>query len=208
MRTCLITQTKGGVGKTTLTFALGVEAARAGNSVLLLDADDTQRSLTSLIGKRSGDYPAIAEVASGSVSGALADPAVQAYDIVLIDGPPRASLDVRELVRLVDFVLLPVGASPLDVEASNVILKHVQNRVPFAYVIARADPRRTVVGQVHGVLSAAYPVAPTVYERSDWVTAAGSGHAPVEWNPSSKASAEIAALWKYVDAQMPKRVKT
>ena len=208
MRSCLITQTKGGTGKTTLTFALGVEAARAGASVLLLDADDTQRSLTSLIEKRSGDYPAIAEVASGSVSDALSDPTVRAYDVVLIDGPPRASLDVRELVRQVDFVLLPVGASPLDVEASNVILKHVNGRVPFAYVIARADPRRAVVGQVHGVLSAAYPVGPTVYERSDWVTAAGSGQAPVEWNPGGKAAGELAALWKYVDKQMRGNAKT
>ncbi|MBK1669514.1 hypothetical protein CKO28_15855 [Rhodovibrio sodomensis] len=202
MRSCLITQTKGGTGKTTLTFALGVEAARAGASVLLLDADDTQRSLTSLIAKRSGDYPAIAEVSSGSVSDALRDADVRAYDVVLIDGPPRASLDVRGLVRQVDFVLLPVGASPLDVEASNIILKHVQGRVSFAYVIARADPRRAVVGHVHGVLAAAYSVGPTIYERSDWVTAAGSGRAPVEWNPNGKAAGEIASLWKYVDAQM------
>jgi chromosome partitioning protein len=208
MRTCVITQTKGGVGKTSLTFALGVEAARAGHSVLLLDGDDTQRSLTSLIGKRSGEYPAIAEVTSGSIRDALNDPAVQAYDVVLIDGPPRASLDVRELVRQVDFVLLPVGASPLDVEASNVILKHVHGRVPFAYVIARADPRRSVVGQVHGILAAAYPLGPTIYERSDWVTAAGSGQAPVEWNPSGKAAGEITALWQYVDAQMRMHANT
>lgn len=199
MRSILITQTKGGVGKTTLTLALAVEASRAGLSVLVIDADSLQRSLTALMDKREADSPHIADVGEGAVAEALQDPQVQAYDLVLIDGAPRLTYDVRQLLETVDLVLLPIGASPMDVEASGAIVQPVRKAgTPFAFVMNRCDARRAVVGQVRGVLAAAYDVAPILHERADWIVAAGSGQAPCEWNPSGKAAAEAAELWNYV----------
>lgn len=203
MRSILVAQTKGGVGKTTLTFGLAVEAVRAGLSCVVIDADDVQRSLSGLMAKREADAPALAKIGGGSVADALSAPEIASYDVAVIDGPPRLTTDVRGLVKAVDYVLLPIGASPLDVEASSAILDPVRRTgTSFSFVINRADARRAVVGQVRAVLAAAYPVGPIMYERSDWIVTAGSGQSPAEWNASGKAAAEIAELWKYVDTQM------
>jgi chromosome partitioning protein len=201
MQSVLITNTKGGVGKTTLTLALAVEGVRAGLQVCVIDADAVQQSLSTLMDKREADAPHVADVQDGSVADVL--PELQAYDLVIIDGAPRLTLDVRQLLEAVDLVLIPIGASPMDVEASGAIVQPVRKAgTPFAFVINRADARRAVVGQVRGILAAAYAVAPIVHERSDWIAAAGSGLVPAEWNEASKAAAEAADLWRYVAAQL------
>lgn len=201
MRSYLIAQSKGGVGKTTMTFVLAVEATRNGLATLVIDADHSQKSLTAIMNKRSVAAPALATVRDGGIADALQDATVRSYDRIFVDAPPLLNVDVQELVRAVDKVVMPIQASPLDVEASAPLLQAVQAvGRSYCYVINAADGRRSVVRQVHSVLAAQHPVAPIVGDRADFVTAVGAGQAPFEFSPSSKAAKEIAEVWSYVDA--------
>jgi chromosome partitioning protein len=62
-----IVNQKGGVGKTTVSLALGAAAARRGSRVLLLDLDP-QASATSVLGADADDRPTLTEVMLGGDS--------------------------------------------------------------------------------------------------------------------------------------------
>src|ERR1700761_2318742 len=111
---------KGGVGKTTLAANLAREMAN-GAEVRLLDVDP-QKSLTIWASMGSGFL-------SSRVTNAAFDnekdfqEAVtglqKSTDILIIDTPPGFAEPAIYAARVSDLVLLPCGASPLDLAAQN-----------------------------------------------------------------------------------------
>ena len=88
---------KGGVGKTTLGFLLGVALQRAQRRVSFLDLDP-QASLTSLLELHNVNRD------EGATT-----------EFLIVDTPPRLeSKEVRESVERADVICIPMRPSPMD----------------------------------------------------------------------------------------------
>ena len=99
---------KGGVGKSTLSQALAVEAKKQKINVLLADCDSQQS--TSLEWSRiTGKIPC-------QVFNSVKEvwPLSKNYDLIIIDGPARTSAGTLEIAKKVDLLIQPTGASRAD----------------------------------------------------------------------------------------------
>jgi chromosome partitioning protein len=124
METIAAIATKGGVGKTTLLFALGIEAAKT-KSVYFCDMDP-QGSLTRLCERRdkqpnvNKSNPMLLE-GVGNIEEAIAKLIRLGYarDVLLIDTPGSMMGIVKAAVGIADCIILPVQPSILDMVAQE-----------------------------------------------------------------------------------------
>jgi len=105
---------KGGVGKSTLSRAIACEAWKSGLSVKLADLDTQQGTCVDWHRLRlDNGYKPIGSVevfrsASEAIAGA------QNFDLLVLDGAPRASKGTLETALHADLVILPTCASRDD----------------------------------------------------------------------------------------------
>ncbi|ENV14686.1 ParA family protein [Acinetobacter schindleri] len=114
-------QLKGGVGKTTITANLAGYLASKGYSVLTVDADMPQGSLTAWAGlftKKHG-YKNYEHATAHSMDEMLSilEQADQEFDYILIDSPPRIAEIMRSLIIVSDLVLLPLNVTAPEIWA-------------------------------------------------------------------------------------------
>ncbi len=124
----LVTNTKGGCGKTTIATNIASHYAAEGKNVRLFD-HDTQGSSLQWANNRSGQYSQIHAVDASrrpdnhmTRSWQLRVPIDT--DIVVIDTP--AGIDITELTSLFienDFLIIPVLPSPIDIQASSYFIR-------------------------------------------------------------------------------------
>jgi chromosome partitioning protein len=105
---------KGGVGKSTLARALAREAAAGGLRVKLADLDTQQGTSSNWHRRRleAGAEPAFSVEAFKTASQALR--VAPDYDVLILDGPARASVATLEIGRQASLVIQPTGASVDD----------------------------------------------------------------------------------------------
>lgn len=99
---------KGGVGKSTLSQALAVEAKKQKINVLLADCD-SQQGTSYEWSKIKGKIPC-------QVFKLVKDiwPLSKNYDLIIVDGPARTSTGTLEIAKKADLLIQPTGASRAD----------------------------------------------------------------------------------------------
>jgi chromosome partitioning protein len=112
---------KGGVGKSTLARGLSREAAASGLNVKLADLDTQQGTSVDWYRRRldSGANPVFSVESFKTASQALR-PAEQ-FDLLLLDGPARASSATLEIARAANLVVQPSGASIDDLRPAVLV---------------------------------------------------------------------------------------
>lgn len=172
MKTVVVTSQKGGSGKTTLARNLAVAA---GSGTVLVDTDP-QGSLTDWWNTREADEPALA-AQSGTITETLQRLRDGGAKLAIVDTAPSTHGFVQELVRLADFVLVPVRPTPDDLRAVGATLDIIEAaKVPFAFVIMQAKPRTRLAADALPVLAQHGRVAPAViYGRVEYPNAAIDG---------------------------------
>lgn len=195
---------KGGVGKTSLAAALAVEAAREGNKVAILDLDP--------LGALARFWELRGEPENPELISDTADLVDSDYDVVLIDSPPSLMQAIEEAVGLADFVLIPVKASPIDLESVDVVLELCEKHgKKFAFVMTMFDANHK-----HSASSVKYlqgfgeVLKETITDRPSYVAPMQLGKTGPESQDRRAAKlneAEIKALWKAVKARAQKKVR-
>ncbi len=132
---------KGGVGKSTIARLIAREFSASEWRVKIADLDIQQGTSFSWHGRRLQNCvePVIFVERFGTVAQALAQN--DAYDLVILDGPPHATIGTRQIAAASDLVVLPTGLSLDDLEPS-VLLAHelVKNgtaRKKIVFVLCR-----------------------------------------------------------------------
>jgi chromosome partitioning protein len=116
MRSILVTNAKGGCGKSTLATNLAAFYASEGYETVLVDYDPQQSALAWLE-ERPEDYGEITGLA-GFDTGLRGVPRNAEY--VVIDAPARShGRELTELVRRAESILVPVLPSPIDIKAAH-----------------------------------------------------------------------------------------
>jgi chromosome partitioning protein len=207
-----VVNTKGGVGKTTLTTALAVRAAKDGARVALIDLDP-QRSLLEWWKRRQ--KPANPFVVEGvdTASEGLETLAGTAVDWVFVDTPPAFLSVLEDAVAAATFVLIPVKASVIDLLATQDAVVLCQKAgMPFAVVVNDVGQHdmKFVESARKTLDNARVPLtAAVVGHRGSHIAAATVGKTAAEINngKDAKAVEEIEALWSEVKAGATKAAK-
>lgn len=109
---------KGGTGKTTTAVNLGIERARRGAKVMLVDADPDQESLTDYVANRGdrGNQPAINVV---QVKGTTTSKSLMAlardHDDVIVDCGGFDSVELRQAVLVCQVWIVPLNPTQMQV---------------------------------------------------------------------------------------------
>ena len=131
----LISQ-KGGVGKSTLARALAREAAAGGLRVKLADLDTQQGTSSNWHRRRleAGIEPAFSVEAFKTAAQALR--IAPEYDVLVLDGPARASVATLEICHRAALVIQPTGASADDLHPAVLTFHElVRDGIPKARLV-------------------------------------------------------------------------
>jgi chromosome partitioning protein len=196
---------KGGVSKSTLASCLAVEAVREGNKVVILDLDPMGALARWWELRGQPENPALVSDTFELIG--------DHYGVAIIDSPPSLVAAMKEAVSLADFVLIPIKASPIDLESVDVVVELCeQNEKPFAFVMTMFDPNhKHAKSSVKYLRDGGYTVLDeTMSERPSYVAPMQLGKTGPESRDRRAAKLnqeEVGALWKAVKARARKAVR-
>jgi chromosome partitioning protein len=200
MITIVMANQKGGVGKTTLTGHLAVQAQAVGDGPTAVIDMDPQGNLAEWVNARQAETPIFLDPSQlGGLAAALKKAAESGVGVVLIDTPPSKSPLLEEVLKHADLVVLPIQASPHDLRAVGPTIQLVQqaNR-RMIFVLNRVKERAKLTNQAIMALSQHGTIAPImVVDRTDFASSMVD-QTIMEVAPGSKGALEIEKLWAYV----------
>ena len=205
MITIAVVNTKGGVGKTTISALLAVEAAKESGRVAMVDLDP-QKSLAEWWKRRgSTDNPTIEQ--GNYAQEAVEALAAKGFDWAFLDSPPAFIETVRDCVECADLAVIPLKPSMLDLVATqDAVMLAREASTPFLCVLNDVGPkeRESVEKSSRNMLfTYTIPIADTtLIHRVPHVTGMTVGKSASEVNQGRdrKAVAEITSLWQEVKA--------
>lgn len=171
-----LVNTKGGVGKSTLAVNIAHGLSRRGNHVLIADSDlqasaRDWRKHCHLQEREEGIPQVIGVDLEGNLPATISDFA-DAYDWVIIDGAAtrdEKSEKQRGFVLVSDLILIPIGASPLDLWGTRTLVNLIEDRHSMTdgrpvtrYVLSKVRPQTSSSKEIVGVLEARFPVLETM----------------------------------------------
>jgi chromosome partitioning protein len=203
MHTLTLAASKGGVGKTTLTSALAVEAAKKLH-VGLYDLDPQQSLARWHELRDDGDRISIIE--ARSTEEALAVATEQGCDLLIIDTPPALMLAIQPAIEVADLVVIPCKPSPIDVESIDPTVELAQTAGrPFVFVVNMV-PTQGGAGLTKGTrefLKFNGDVMPqAVSQRLPYTAAMASGQSGPEVERDKKCAGEIQTLWRAISRKL------
>jgi chromosome partitioning protein len=176
MRHILVTNAKGGCGKSTLATNLAAYLASEGFETALADFDP-QGSSTDWLAQRPDDYAKITAVA-GFDEGLRHAP--RSAEFLIMDAPARShGKELTELVKRAETILVPVLPSPIDMNAANRFideLMHIQKvadkKAKVAVVANRVKENTLIFEELDEYLSRLkVPYIATLREAQNYVRA-------------------------------------
>lgn len=176
---------KGGVGKSTQARALAREATVGGIKTKIADLDLEQATSFEWHRRRlSGGMPPAASVEVFSTA-AQAVAAADDCELLIIDGPARASKGTSEIARVADLVVQPTGASLDDlVPAIKVFHALVKEGIPhsrLAFSLSRVGTEAEEVDARAYIQEAGYEtLAGCLFEKPAYRQAMNAGLAVTE----------------------------
>lgn len=208
MKIISVIQQKGGVGKTTLSVHLAheIKALLPHFKVVVADADPQQSALNWIKRghSRGNKNVLVFPVATDGVGkGLRKELAAIDADILILDLPPAIESVSLRAALYSNLILVPVGASSLDLEAANAaidvcedaILENKQRK--FLIVPTRVQTKTAAGKELRSVLKKWGPVSKSSMGlRISFADAATLGEGITTFAPKTAAHKEITALAK------------
>lgn len=204
MHVLVMASQKGGAGKTTLAFHMAVAAEASGAGPVVLLDTDPQGTLTQWWNKREGKTPVMASGDVGTLPTTLKELKAGGFGIAIVDTAGRSNEANRAIIDQADLVVMPVKPSAGDLWAlASTVDVCVALHRPFTFVVCQAVRGASLTVQAVSALSEHGVVAPVVvHNRVGYAAAMGLGQTIQEAEPKGPGSAEIAALWDFVQKRL------
>ena len=200
MKKIAILSQKGGTGKTYFSTNLSVAAELDGHTTVLLDLDP-QSSSAKWGDNRADDTPAVISTHSERLPKMLQLAEENGASFAIIDTAPHTQSSALDAARAADLVIIPCKPDLVSIQAIGTTIDLVH--------LAKAPARIVLNGVTHygdltqqareGLSIYNIPCAPcTIGDRIAFIHAYNAGFGVQEFQPRSKASREITALYKYI----------
>jgi chromosome partitioning protein len=205
MKIIAIESQKGGTGKTTTALNLAVAAERAGQAAVVIDLDP-QASATGWKDTRPDETPVVVSVAPARLAQALKAAEDGGADLVIIDTAPHAESAALAAAKAADLILIPCRPGILDLRAIGTTADVAKIASKPAFVVLNAMPpgaTRLIADARAAVAVHGLDVAPVaIQQRAAFGHALTAGQTAQEFEPSGKAAAEIAQLYRWLLSQL------
>jgi chromosome partitioning protein len=208
-----VLNTKGGVGKSTISLNLAIMRATSGKEVLLVDGDRQATIMQAIaqrasLGASAAASVAVAHLTEGPLLRAQVLQARTKYDDIVIDAGGRDSTALRAALMVSDIVLMPFQPRSFDVWGIGDMAELIkeacclrQNLNVFA-VLNGADSRghdnaaaADAVSEMEHIQYLNTPIG----RRKSLADSAGSGLSIIEWKPKdTKATTELTSLYNSI----------
>lgn len=196
---------KGGSGKTTTAIAVAAELmARGSKQVLLVDADPqgTARTWADVAAEKGHPTPTVVAMGAMMHQPGQLDRLARAYDVTLIDCPPRHGDIHRSALMVADLAILPCGPTAVDVwalaESVALINQAVSIRPELkARALITRKIRRTTLGASarEALKAAGLDVMKTeLCYRVAYQEAPAAGLGVAQYAPRDRAADEVKTL--------------
>jgi chromosome partitioning protein len=205
MKTVAIISQKGGAGKTTVAIHLAVAAEEHGLRAAVFDLDP-QASATSWADRRQSPTPAMVAAQPPRLSNLLDQAAAQAADLVLIDSAPNADAASLAAARAADMILIPCRPAAFDLNAIGTTLNLASLAGKPAWVLLNAVPSYGKLGEeaMVALQQGGVQVAPLMlHHLVAFSHAVNDGRAAQEYDPKSRAAAEVTTLFDWLAEKLP-----
>lgn len=191
----VLAASKGGVGKTTLSAALAVRAAQDGARVGFFDTD-FQRSLEmwwKLRGETENPKLIGLDCSQEGLELLIAD----GWDWVFIDTPPALMDRIEQAIACADLVLIPTGASMLDLTALQPVIDIcLAMQRPYVFVLNKVEADAKLTTTAASALEGAGQLMKArITYRRPYISAMTAGKSGPEVERGSACANEIDALW-------------
>ena len=194
-----LVSTKGGVGKTTLSGHLAVEAERCGVGPVALIDMDPQGSLSHWWNARERPTPMFVESTHERLAPDLGRLDELGIALTIIDTPPAPFNIIEAAAQLSDLIVMPLRAGPHDMRTLPATLSIVEPLgKPVIFVLNGATVGARITNEAISLLSQYGPLAPVVHQRVDYAASMIDGRTAMEIKSASPATEEIRALWSYL----------
>jgi chromosome partitioning protein len=202
---------KGGCGKSTIATNLATLYAREGREVLLVDADPEQHSAMNWCADRSEALP---KIHSSSLPARNlrkeADAIRRKWEIVIIDGGARVTEHAHAAVAAADWLVIPVRPSKVDLDATAQFLDIVQTDMQRrddlnGGLLINQIQEGTAIGNAakQQIAEWDFPLFKNVlHSYVAFNEALWQGQSVVEYQPQSKAAADMNAFFKELKRAM------
>lgn len=194
------TNSKGGVGKSTIAVHLAMWLHEKGKRVIVIDCD-TQQSCSRWLHRVNVEIPTVQMGTPDEVFKYALDLENQA-EIVIADGPAGLAELTRALLMVCDLALVPCGPSALDLEASRVTIEVIRqarmirkNDLPDALFVPNRLQTNTMLAHELMAVSSqlGIPVTSTVLRlRQVYANAPGQGQ--VVWSMQNAPGEAVADM--------------
>ena len=198
-----LTNSKGGVGKSTLAVHLAVWCQAQGNRIALVDAD-VQGSSSEWLHEAAPEIGVFRLQTPDEILDQVPRLGVQ-FDMLVIDGPAGLSEVTRAILLVANLALLPCGPSVLDLRAVHEAIRVVRQ----AQRIRGGPPQVMLVPNklqiqyrltqelLETIQSLGVPVCRGLRLRQAFADAAGQGNVVWRLGPSGEAAAsELRTLFE------------
>jgi chromosome partitioning protein len=216
MITIAVANTKGGVGRTTLSAALAVRAAQDSDHVAMVDLDP-QRSLVEWWKRRRSKT---GKSGNPTIFEGVDDPAdaveralTTATEWLFLDGPPAFLTVVKAMIEVADFTLIPIKPSVGDLLASEdaVVLARGAGAAHLVVLndVGAQERDRVVRLTREELFNHDIPIArQEIIHRVAHITGMNTGKVAGEVKGGTAAAEEIENLWTEVKAAAMKAART
>ena len=200
MKKIAILSQKGGTGKTYFSINLSVAAELDGHTTVLLDLDP-QSSAAKWGDNRADDTPAVIATHSERLPKMLQLAEENGASFAVIDTAPHTQSFALDAARAADLVIIPCKPDLVSIQAigTTIDLVHLA-KTPARIVLNGVTHYGDLTQQAReGLGIYDIPCAPVdIGNRIAFIHAYNAGFGVQEFQPRSKASHEITALYKYI----------
>ena len=200
-----IGNSKGGVGKSTISCNLAVMAVQEGKNVLLVDADPQASSLNFRSIRESNDIKATA-ITTPTLHKDLKD--FSNFDLIIIDSGGRDTGVFRSAILAADILIIPVLPSVYDIWATSDTIEVVKEALLYneklvtRFLINMVLPNSIMGRDTLAALEQHKEIIPilqqTIGARQSFKNALVTGQGVMEFEPKSKAAQEISACYQEI----------
>jgi chromosome partitioning protein len=191
-----LTNSKGGVGKSTLAVHLAVWLSEQGRAVALVDAD--VQAASSVWMQEAAPAMKVFRLQTPDDILEQVPPLRNEFADLVIDGPAGLSEVTRTILFVADLTLLPCGPSVLDLRAANDAIRvvrqaqRIRHGPPQAVLVPNKLQVQTRLSQelLQTARSLEIPAAGGLRLRQSYADAAGQGQVVWRMGPRARAAAQ------------------